>query len=213
MIHSNVPVISLCSGCRWTCRIELSINIAFLSLATRVANTTPRHYHLNRVINHSYVGRYLAPPVAKRTEPHNHSKMSVSSLFTRSLKERFPSVSRFGHSSSFPDLFSSDKAVSRNYITGLLIAALLILIALLCWLVALLLSKLCSKRAGFLSGAPFKTLRDDGTKNPWIARGSIILAISSVFCIIFAIVLATAGIGNLDTTTGTIWNGADVRNT
>jgi hypothetical protein len=139
--------------------------------------------------------------------------MSSSTSLTQAPADfgRFRHFPRFGYPTSFPDLFSDDQAVAMQYLTGVLVVGLVILILFCCWFVALLLCKRCAKRSGFLSGAPFKAAQEDGNKNPWILRGRIIFAMSCALCIVFAIVLATAGIGNLETTTTTIGDGAEVR--
>ena len=141
--------------------------------------------------------------------------MTSTHSFMRVLNERFQAP-RFGHSSTFSDLFSTNSEVAKNYIMGVFIVGMLLLGTFCLWLIALLLFKChtsVTKRLGFLSGKPFQALRDDGTVNPWIARGRIIIAIAGIFCITFGILLATAGIGNINTTSSIIGHGAEVRTT
>ncbi|CAB9528074.1 expressed unknown protein [Seminavis robusta] len=137
---------------------------------------------------------------------------NLKSDFHRILKKRFQSAPRFGYSSTFSDLFSQDNDVSMNYVKGLLAAGLLILIIFLCWVLLLLVFKCLGRRkVGFLSGAPFQAVISSGdapSVNPWIARGRFTVAFSCVAMVAFAVLLATAGIGNIDTTTTTIGDGA-----
>ena len=139
---------------------------------------------------------------------------------------------RFGHSNNFSDLFSSDDDVRKDYITGILIMALLLFSLFLIWGIVLLALKYASffhycccglQQVGFLSGAPFvetttttsRTTETTGRRkvvDPWIRTGQVTFGISLVMFVIFAILLVTVGIGNLDNTTTTIGNGAMVSN-
>lgn len=142
------------------------------------------------------------------------SSFSERSLQVLNLKDRFGSVPRFGHSSDFSNLYSTNQDEYNDYIVGLLTMGLIFLSIFMTWLLLLLVFKLCGAKVGFLSGTPFQATSLDDPKNglavnPWISLSRIIFGTSVFFMLVFGLLLITAGIGNLDTTTQTIGYGAE----
>ncbi|CAB9511836.1 expressed unknown protein [Seminavis robusta] len=137
----------------------------------------------------------------------------TAATIPRILRERFRSGPRFGYSNTFSDYFSQDDDVAMDYVKGLLACGLFILSMFLCWVLLLLVFKcLGRKKVGFLSGAPFHAMASNTDNhvavNPWISRGRCIVAFSCGAMFIFAILLTTVGLGNIDVTTTTIGDGA-----
>lgn len=140
-------------------------------------------------------------------EPSYAASLSMRSLLAG--QARFGSSPRFGHSKEFADLFSQEDGARNDYIVGILIMALILFSVFLIWGIMLVAFRCClgRQRVGFLSGAPFQATGVD----PGIMAGQATFGMSLVFFVIFAILLVTAGIGNLDTTTTSIGHGATVR--
>jgi hypothetical protein len=109
-------------------------------------------------------------------------------------------VPRFGHSSSFADLFGS-KEESTDYIEGLLFGGILCACVFFAWWVALLTFKCLGKRkVGFLSGSAFVRPADHSVdyKRPFVSRLCFLNAY--ILFLVFTVLFVTQGLTNLEAT-------------
>ena len=140
--------------------------------------------------------------------------------------ENMADIPRLGHSDEFSYLFSFDPDGSltdqKDYVTGLVFVGCFIFIFFLVWSIVLLIFKFCIN--GFLSGDPFTNpnLKDPSAQkllnreideeleeeaNEWRKRPirvRLAFLLAGILQIIFAILMVTHGIANLQETTDTV---------
>lgn len=121
------------------------------------------------------------------------------------LRETFRNSPRFGYTNQFSDVFNEDQA--PGYVIGIVITALILVSAFLCWGIFLLILKcMGTNRVGFLSGSPYQAkINGEPSKRP--VTGRIVFGCSGLVFITFTLVLLFVGFGNLESTTDDMSDG------
>jgi len=118
---------------------------------------------------------------------------------------------RFGHSSDFSVLFSSNSADVKDYTRGLVFAGAFVLAIFITWSLVLLAFKFMGpNKVGFLSGNPFTIpgyYEPRKFKRPLRVRMSVVAA--GITLIIFSILVVTKGLSNYQETVTTFSNSND----